>query len=508
MSQQEAKTDTDFISRMVLIFSVIFMFFGKVIFSVLFKRSTWTHQRVNAWMMYFGISLLVVYSPKWDLTEILQLMPWHRAQVFGEWMEYHLKPAAQTAVFWLIPFVSWLLFLGAVAKVKSHKYQSAIDMLGLKNQKGESPKVIDVIPTTVDQKKVLVKAVGFDVSSFTNKKAVLESALNMFVQDIRILENNRSMIDIRVSPKELPLLIPFDEVSHHLNRPFSFLVGEGVFGFIAEDLLKIHHILIAGSSGNGKSWFQKQLLIGLLKSSNHVQLYLIDLKMGVEVKVFEKLANVHISKNAVSAVQTLRAVEQEMDRRFKYFESKGYTEIDCERDQLDRIVVLVDEASDLFTVVRLSEDKGEFAINARNLSDRIAKLGRAAGIHLILGTQKVVKETIDTRVQTNMTARMIFRTNTGPASVTVLGSNIANELPQVPGRGIWSVGSKDIIVQAPRLDQADVTKKVSELIEKFNGEQKPNLQKMLLISREKEKIKKESIKTDAPTVAKPQQEVF
>jgi S-DNA-T family DNA segregation ATPase FtsK/SpoIIIE len=508
MKHHESKPDTDILSRLVFIFSVIFLFFWKVIWSVLFKKSTWTHERVNGWMMYFGISLLVIYSPKWDLPVILQMLPWPWAHILGEWIEYYLEPVAQTVIFWLIPFMLWLLFLGAVAKIKSYKYQSALDLLGLKNQKGESPQVVNVISTTMDQKKILVKAVGFDVISFTNKKAVLESALNMFVQDIRIVANNRSLIDIRVSPKELPNLIPFDDVSAQLNRPFSFLVGEGVFGFIAEDLLKIHHILIAGSSGNGKSWFQKQLLIGLLKSSNHIQLYLIDLKMGVEVKAFEKLSNVHIAKNAVGAVQTLRAVEKEMDRRFQYFELKGYTEIDCKRDQLDRIVVLVDEASDLFTIVRISEDKGEYAVNARNLSDRIAKLGRAAGIHLILGTQKVVKETIDTRVQSNMTARMIFRTNTGPASVTVLGSNIANELPQVPGRGIWSVGSKDIVVQAPQLDQAAVVTKVSELVEKFNGQQKPYLQKMLLVSGEKIKNRIESVNVEVQTAMKSQKEMF
>jgi S-DNA-T family DNA segregation ATPase FtsK/SpoIIIE len=485
MNDQKTNTDSDLLARLTFVFTTLFVFFAKTIFTVLFRRSTWTWGRVNFWLWYFGITLLVIYSPKWDLPYILQKMPWRNSQRLGVWIEYHLKYSSQAQIVWIVPFVLWILFIGAITKIKNHKFQVAIDHLGLQNKKGETPRVIDVISTTVDQKKLIIKAVGFDVNSFKNSKTILESALNMYVQDIRIVENNRSLIDIRVSPKELPLLIPFDEVSHHLARPYSFLVGEGVFGFICEDLTKIHHILIAGSSGNGKSWFQKQLLIGILKSSSSVQLYLIDLKMGVEVKVFEKLSNVHIAKNDLSAVQTLRAVEQEMDRRFRYLESKSYTEIDCIRDGLDRIVVLVDEASDLFTIVRTSEDKGEYAIHARNLSDRIAKLGRAAGINLILGTQKVVKETIDTRVQSNMTARMIFRMNTGPASVTVLGNNLAYELPQVPGRGIWSVGSKDIVVQAPKLTPEDVTLKVNELIEKFNGEKKLNLQKMLLASEER-----------------------
>lgn len=508
MSEQQNKTSSDIISSLVFIFSVIFGFMAKVIFNQIKNKNTWTKTRFQSWTLYILFTALIIYSPRWNLPAILGVLPWKECSMLGSWIENHLSVMSQLLILVLFPFFSWLMLLGFTSKLKTAKFQSAIDLLGLKNHKGELPIVIDVVSTTEDQKRILVRAIGFDVNSFSSKKTILESALNMFVQDIRIVENNRSLIDIRVSPKELPTLIPFDDVAPQLNRPFSFLVGEGVFGFVSEDLLKIHHILIAGSSGNGKSWFQKQLLIGLLKSSEYLQLYLIDLKLGVEMKAFEKLSNVHIAKNEVGAIQTLRAVEREMDRRFQYFESKGYIEIDCKRDKLDRIVVLVDEASDLFTIVRTSEDKGEYAVMARNLSDRIAKLGRAAGIHLILGTQKVVKETIDTRVQSNMTARMIFRTNTGPASVTVLGSNIANELPQVPGRGIWSVGSKDIIVQAPKLDQSGVTSKINELLQKFNGDNNPNLQPMLFSKNESTTDHAEKVVNEKNNMNSPPKDVF
>jgi hypothetical protein len=408
----------------------------------------------------------------------------------------------------LIPFLIWLGCIGAVATIKVLRYQKAIDHLGMKTNAGVKLKVKDVVEVSADQKEIIVKAMGFDLNDIRSKKVILESYLNLAVQDIRLRSGNRGIIEIKVSERELPTLIPYDDVSHQLNEPFSFLVGEGMSNFIVGSLEKVIHLLVAGSSGGGKSFFVKQLLIGLLQSSEHIQLYLIDLKKGVEVKVFERLSNVFIAKNPLSAIETLDAVANEMDRRFEYLEEHGFTEINCERDQLDRIVILVDEASELFTVVKSSKAIKATAISARDLADRIAKLGRVAGIHLILATQKVVKETIDTRVQLNINARMIFRVNTIAGSMTVLGNKLAADLPEIGGRGIWSVGSKDLIVQTPKLTNDEVTKKVTALLTKFNGEKSPLFNKMLLSRGQTQKKKKDEEKVKDSSEVNPMESAF
>ena len=229
MSEQQNKTGSDIISSLVFIFSVIFGFMAKVIFNQIKNKNTWTKTRFQSWTLYILFTSLIIYSPRWNLPAILGVLPWKGCSILGSWIENHLSMMSQLLVLVLFPFFSWLMHLGFMAKLKTAKFQSAIDLLGLKNQKGELPIVIDVVSTTEDQKRILVRAIGFDVNSFSSKKTILESALNMFVQDIRIVENNRSLIDIRVSPKELPTLISFDDVAPQLNRAFSFLVGEGVF---------------------------------------------------------------------------------------------------------------------------------------------------------------------------------------------------------------------------------------------------------------------------------------
>jgi len=267
------------------------------------------------------------------------------------------------------------------------------------------------------------------------------------------------------------------------------MVGESLGGFIVADLLDVHHMIVAGSTGGGKSFFFKQALVGLAESSKHIQFYLIDLKRGVEVKLFGKLDNTRIAKEAHEAIAILTAVVAEMESRFKYLEENGLTEIVPERDKKDRVIVGIDEASVLFTIEKSSRSTRATAESARDLTDRIAKLGRAAAIHLILATQKVVKETIDTRVQTNINARMVFRVNTLASSMTVLGSKLAADLPEIKGRGVWSVGSKDIIVQVPRLTQEEVEERIDNLAGKFNGESKSQFGPMLTVVSEKTKNK-------------------
>jgi hypothetical protein len=91
----------------------------------------------------------------------------------------------------------------------------------------------------------------------------------------------------------------------------------------------------------------------------------------------------------------------------------------------------------------------------------------------------VVKETIDTRVQTNINAKMCFRVNTIASSMTVLNNKKAADLPKINGRGIWSVGSSDYVVQVPYLDSDGIAEEIENLTAKFNGSTSPLKQPML-----------------------------
>ena len=376
------------------------------------------------------------------------------------------------------------------------KHQKAMDHLGLKTPTGLAPAVVRVVELGNTQRRILVHAVGIDVASFREKKGILESSFNAIVNEVRVTPSNRQMVEILISEKELPNLVRFDDCSESLSKPYTFLVGETMDGFIVADLCQIHHMLVAGATGGGKSVFFKQALVGILKTSKHIQLYLLDLKRGVEFKVFDKLDNVVLAKDEATALSALQAVAAEMDRRFQFLEKNNLTEISPDRDGLDRIVVAIDEASELFIMEKTSKEAKALAQEARELTDKIAKLGRAAGIHLILATQKVVKETIDTRVQTNINAKMCFRVNTIASSMTVLNNKKAADLPKINGRGIWSVGSSDLVVQVPFLDNDGVSEEIESLTAKFNGKASPLKKPMLQLTSVKNEQPNRLISTE------------
>jgi DNA segregation ATPase FtsK/SpoIIIE-like protein len=459
---------------------------GSVIWTGVRYGVRWNSKVFLSWGIYLVWIVLVIFGPRWNLSVLIQVIGSIVGMGgFGAWMGTHVPRWLQLFVFFVLPLCGWLFAHGIRTWIDLKKYQRALDHLGLKTPTGISPKVVRVVELENKQRRILVHAVGLDVAQFRDKKGALESSFNAIVQEVRVTPANRQMVEILVSDRELPTLVRFDDRADSLRKPYTFLVGETMDGFITADLCEIHHMLVAGATGGGKSVFFKQALVGILKTSRHIQLYLVDLKRGVEFKVFDALDNVVVAKDEPAALSVLQAVVAEMERRFRFLEENGFNEISPERDGLDRIVVAIDEASELFIIEKSSKEAKVLAQGARELTDKIAKLGRAAGIHLILATQKVVKETIDTRVQTNINAKMCFRVNTIASSMTVLNNKKAADLPKINGRGIWSVGSSDIVVQVPYLDTDGIAEEVESLTVKFNGDASPLKQKMLQLTAPK-----------------------
>ena len=359
------------------------------------------------------------------------------------------------------------------------RFQRDLRRIGVKSATGDEPKVVDVETPEPFKKKIIVASQGIGLDHYLSKKSDLESSFGAIVEEIRVSPKSRKLIEIRLAEKELPTIVSFQDCLSKLTEPHSFLIGESLGGIIAQPLRSLPHLLIAGTSGNGKSVFFNQALIGLMRTSPHIQLYLLDLKLGVEVKAYSELPNVRIAKDADEAVKLLRAVVAEMTARFKYLESSGRKLIEPARDKRDLIVVGVDEASVLYKKKNGDRQGNEATNLARELTDEITKLGRAAGIHLIAATQKVTTKTIETDVQENIGGRMCFRVGTLQGSNTVLGNKMAYELPNIKGRAIWNAGNDFIEVQTPFLSESMIEKEISAIQEDFSSGRRKCLQAMV-----------------------------
>lgn len=390
--------------------------------------------------------------------------------------------------------------LGHIVKIQ--RMQKCLDYSGLKNVDGLGPRLIKVIEIDDHRSKLIVSSVGIGTERYHSKKNDLESSFQQKIEKI-VFSKDRKFIEINLCSRELPKMIPYSEVEVIGGKSSSFVLGESLSGgVLTQDLTDLPHLLIGGTTGGGKSVFFKGTILNLLKTTPHIQMYLIDLKKGIEVKEFSELPNVKIAKDEGEAVKVLQAVKDEMDRRYEYINDQSDKKIiNPKKDKKDLIVIGIDEASVLYGKTSSSKSRKHLMLKARELTDDLAKLARAAGIHLIIATQKPIKDSIDTKTLENLPGRMSFKMSTHAGSNSMLGNAKAYRLPDVKGRAIWKGGNKFIEVQTPFISSEDIKSEIESIKAGFKSKKYSNFQEMLSLSSQttenQNKLKMKLVKSNS-----------
>lgn len=283
-------------------------------------------------------------------------------------------------------------------------------------------------------------AVGVKVSRITHLADDL--ALALAAKDIRIEAPipGKSLIGIEVPNKQVATVGFRDmfEAAPADDHPLNVPLGRTVTGDVEmADLTKMPHLLIAGATGSGKSVAINVILTSiLLKAKPHqVKLLLIDPKK-VELSVYNGIP--HLLSPVVSepkkAARALGKVVAEMERRYELFAKfgvrnlAGYNKLvqdnnnqedSTDQPSLPLILVVVDELADLMMTV--SNDVEDAIV-------RIAQMGRAAGIHMILATQRPSVDVITGLIKANVPSRIAFAVSSGIDSRTIIDTNGAEKL--------------------------------------------------------------------------------
>ena len=250
-------------------------------------------------------------------------------------------------------------------------------------------------------------------------------------------------------------------------------LGSGIAGEpLIFDIAKMPHLLIAGTTGSGKSVCINCIVMSLLYKAkpDEVKLIMIDPKK-VEFSIYKNIPHlmapvVTTPKDAAGALQ---AAVEEMERRFELFEQvgvrdiKGYnnnTKDDPDMPFLPYIVIIIDELADLMMTAR---DEVETAIC------RIAQKARAAGMHLIIGTQRPSADVVTGLIKANVPSRIAFAVKSQVDSRVILDHIGAEALT---GRGdmlFVPIGSmRDTRVQGAFVDDKEV-ERICEFIRATNG---------------------------------------
>lgn len=285
-------------------------------------------------------------------------------------------------------------------------------------------------------------AVGVKVSRIVNLADDL--ALALAAKDIRIEAPipGKPFIGIEV-PNRTTSVVSFKDVMEHQDDEakqniMEVPLGKDVAGAtISANLAKMPHLLIAGSTGSGKSVAINTILTSILMKARpeDIKLVLIDPKM-VELSVYNDVPHllIPVVTDAKLASKALNKVVKEMERRYKLFAASGarnmgeYNQkvIENNRDKskpvmkkLPYILVVVDELSDLMMV-------GGHDVEGAIV--RLGQMARAAGIHMILATQRPSVDVITGLIKANVPSRISFAVSSGVDSRTILDQTGAEKL--------------------------------------------------------------------------------
>ena len=283
-------------------------------------------------------------------------------------------------------------------------------------------------------------AVGVRVNRISNLADDL--ALALAAKDVRIEAPipGKSLVGIEVPNSEIATVTfreLWDQSKTDASKLLEIPLGKAVNGSVRSfDLAKMPHLLVAGSTGSGKSVAVNGIIASVLMKArpDEVKFMMVDPKM-VELSVYNDIPHllIPVVTNPRKASRALQKVVDEMENRYELFSKVGARNIagynakvaeynaqsEYKQVPLPLIVVIVDELADLMMVA------------SKEVEDAIIRLGqkaRAAGIHMILATQRPSVDVISGLIKANVPSRIAFAVSSGTDSRTILDENGAEKL--------------------------------------------------------------------------------
>ena len=283
-------------------------------------------------------------------------------------------------------------------------------------------------------------AVGVRVNRISNLADDL--ALALAAKDVRIEAPipGKSLVGIEVPNSEVATVTfreLWDQSKTDASKLLEIPLGKAVNGSVRSfDLAKMPHLLVAGSTGSGKSVAVNGIIASILMKArpDEVKFMIVDPKM-VELSVYNDIPHllIPVVTNPRKASRALQKVVDEMENRYELFSKVGARNIagynakvaeynaqsEYKQVPLPLIVVIVDELADLMMVA------------SKEVEDAIIRLGqkaRAAGIHMILATQRPSVDVISGLIKANVPSRIAFAVSSGTDSRTILDENGAEKL--------------------------------------------------------------------------------
>lgn len=252
------------------------------------------------------------------------------------------------------------------------------------------------------------------------------------VHKVSIIVGNITKVRIQKDEVKLPAKIPRIHKEDGLKVPLGYSTRDGSQVWL--DMKLNPHLLIAGSTNRGKSVCLENIILHIDQYFLNTKFIMIDPKR-IELTGFEKLPSLYsrIITEPIEAIEKVNDVCKLMDRRYETMRSLQTKEFSALGEP--RIILIVDEYADLMAVSKVKDEESDELFSLETGIQRIAQLGRAAGIHLIVATQRPSADVITGIIKTNIPTRIAFGVGDAMNSRIILDQGGA-ELLRKPGLGL------------------------------------------------------------------------
>lgn len=255
------------------------------------------------------------------------------------------------------------------------------------------------------------------------------------------------LLIVRVYEKPLAKEVPFTTgKGWHVPVGVTRALNE----FKYHDFELVPHLVLGGATRYGKSNFINSTICSLVQCEpEHTNLYLIDLKGGVELCDYENIKQtISIAYEPHEALHTLQMAYNKMrdiQHQLKRLGKKNVQQAGIK----ERYFVVIDEVGELNASESVTREEKLLKQECQTIMSQIARLGAGLGFRLVVATQYPVGDVIPRQVKQNADAKLCFRVQSGVASRVVLDAEGAESLPMIKGRAIYQTADKREILQTP-----------------------------------------------------------
>lgn len=348
------------------------------------------------------------------------------------------------AVLALAVFVN-LIFVYMIGYIPGAKeiYENLL-RIGFTNSAGEAPLLTAKRHVAGNIHSMVFTGRGFPLSVWDAAKEKIETALNITILAFHEGLSKREII-VEYVPGNivLPRKIVWDW-KYLSDKDCEIRLGESVCGPVSIDLAATPHALIGGTTGCGKTRLMESIAEQFVEKGGEV--YLVDYK-GVDYRNFERFAGADTSNEAL--LDTLNCLHKILAQRRECFRDEGYRNIEeynAKGHEMNRILLLIDEASAVFDTTGRSKEEKETISKILGGVLELTRLGRYAGIHVMIGTQRPDVSSVPGALKANLSIRICGHMPDVATSTVILDDGAAADIPAIPGRFLLRDGSGDEVV--------------------------------------------------------------